>query len=221
MPHRLLNAICASHGVHSKSVRAFVTQALATIINLGKLAALVKVSGCTLDRYSGDQLPAVYNGSYSPHERALIITRALTSLQLSSLQRAATINNIAHLSQPRMSGLANGASSNRRDSPPPSTPSPAPAPHSLGPPPHVAVGLPPSPTSRPANSVTMETANYTLETTTDLDSDVEFVQLPVKMMAVPLTHGPNRQVTVEETCLYRSPWGQHFMANTIHPIAPV
>ncbi len=38
---RLLNAICAGRGVHSKSVRAFVTQALATIINLGKLAALV------------------------------------------------------------------------------------------------------------------------------------------------------------------------------------
>ncbi len=72
--HHPLNAICAGHGVHSKSVRALVTQALATIISLGKLAALVKVSGCVLDHYSGDQLPAVYNGGYSPHERALTIT---------------------------------------------------------------------------------------------------------------------------------------------------
>ncbi len=70
--HRLLNAIGACRGVHSKSVRALVTQALAIIINLGKLAALVKVSGCA-DRYSGDQLPTVYNGGYSPRERALTI----------------------------------------------------------------------------------------------------------------------------------------------------
>ncbi len=66
--HRLLNAVCAGRGVHPKSVRALVTRALATIINLGKLAVLVKVSGCTLDRY---QLPAVYNAGYSPRERAL------------------------------------------------------------------------------------------------------------------------------------------------------
>ncbi len=70
----LLNAICAGRGVHSNSVSALVTQAVTTIINLGKLTALVKVSGCALDRYSGNQLPAVYNGGYSPRERALTIT---------------------------------------------------------------------------------------------------------------------------------------------------
>ncbi len=64
--HQPLNAVCAGCGVHSKSVSALVTRALATIINLGKLAALVKVSG--------DKLPAVYNGSYTPRERALTIT---------------------------------------------------------------------------------------------------------------------------------------------------
>ncbi len=72
--HRLLNAICAGCGVHSKSVRALVTRALATIINLGKLAALVKVSGYSLDRYSGNQLPALYKGGYSPDELALTVT---------------------------------------------------------------------------------------------------------------------------------------------------
>ncbi len=71
--HRLLNAICVKYGVQSKSVRALVTRAITTIINLGKLAALVKVSGCTLDRYSGDQLSAVYDGGYSPDKWALII----------------------------------------------------------------------------------------------------------------------------------------------------
>ncbi len=66
---RLLNAICAGRIVQSESV--LDTRALATIINLGKLAALIKVSGCTLDRHSGDQLPTVDN---SPRERALTIT---------------------------------------------------------------------------------------------------------------------------------------------------
>ncbi len=80
MRHRLLNAVCAGRGVHSKSVRALVTRALATIINPGKLAALVKVLGCTLNRYSGDQLPTVYNGGYSPRERALTITYIAASM---------------------------------------------------------------------------------------------------------------------------------------------
>ncbi len=43
--HRLLNAICAGREVHSKLVRALVTRALATIINLGKLAPRVTVEG--------------------------------------------------------------------------------------------------------------------------------------------------------------------------------
>ncbi len=54
-----------------------LTRAPATIINLGKLAALVKVSGCALDRYSGAQLPAVYNGGFSPRKQALTITYAV------------------------------------------------------------------------------------------------------------------------------------------------
>ncbi len=41
------------------TVRALVTRTLATVTNLGKLAALVKVLGCTLDRYSVNQLLAV------------------------------------------------------------------------------------------------------------------------------------------------------------------
>ncbi len=64
--NHLLNAICAGCVVYSKSVRALVTRAVTTIINLGKLAALIKVSDCALDRYLGDQLPTVYNGGYSP-----------------------------------------------------------------------------------------------------------------------------------------------------------
>ncbi len=54
-----------------KVLSHIVTRVLATIINLGKLAALVKVSGCTLDRYSGDQLATVYNVDYSPRKSAL------------------------------------------------------------------------------------------------------------------------------------------------------
>ncbi len=41
--HRLVSlliAVCAGRGVQSKSVSALVTRALATIIDLGKLAAL-------------------------------------------------------------------------------------------------------------------------------------------------------------------------------------
>ncbi len=49
-------------------------------MNLGKLAALVKVSGSTLDCYSGDQLPTIYNGGYSPRERALTITYIAASM---------------------------------------------------------------------------------------------------------------------------------------------
>ncbi len=77
--HRLLNGICAGHGVHYKSVTgtALVTRALATIINLGKLAALVKVSGCALNRCLGAQLPAVCNGGFSPRKQALTITYAV------------------------------------------------------------------------------------------------------------------------------------------------
>ncbi len=67
--HRLLNAICAGRIVHSKSVRAIVTRAVTTIVKLEKLAALVKVSGCALNHYSGDQLPMVCNGGYSPREQ--------------------------------------------------------------------------------------------------------------------------------------------------------
>ncbi len=48
-----------------------VTRALATITNLRKLAALVKVSG--------DQLPVVYNGGYSPRERLLLLNPQYTS----------------------------------------------------------------------------------------------------------------------------------------------
>ncbi len=64
---------CASCEVHSKSVRALVTRALATIINLGKPAVLVKVLGCAFDCYLGAQLPAMYNGSYGPRERTFTI----------------------------------------------------------------------------------------------------------------------------------------------------
>ncbi len=58
----LPSTFSVGRGVHSKSVRALglVTRALATIIHQGKLVALVKVSGCALDRYSGDHPPAVY-----------------------------------------------------------------------------------------------------------------------------------------------------------------
>ncbi len=66
--------VLAAECTLSQSVSALVAQALATNINLGKLAVLVKVLGCTLDRYSGDQLPAVDNDGYSPREWALTIT---------------------------------------------------------------------------------------------------------------------------------------------------
>ncbi len=107
-------------------------------------------------------------------------------LQLSSLQRAVSINNMAHLSLPRGSGLANGRTVSGRDSDPvPSlpaihTPSPAPPPPS-----HIIA-------SRLPNHVAVETAHITLESTLDLESDVEFAQLPVKMTAVSLAHTPNR-----------------------------
>lgn len=98
-------------------------------------------------------------------------------LQLSSLQRAVAISNMTHLSLPRASGLTNGGAGSGCDYLPssslPTTRTPSPA----APPPHIAVSLPPSTGGRPVNNVSTET--FTLETTADLESDVEFAQLPV------------------------------------------
>ncbi len=73
-----VNAICAFCGVHSKSVNALVTRALATIIIDYRVELLYNLChyipweagcpskdlGCVLDCYSGNQLPAVLGTMY-------------------------------------------------------------------------------------------------------------------------------------------------------------
>ena len=99
-------------------------------------------------------------------------------LQVSSFQRAVSLNNMANMSLPHATSLSrstpllgNSTTSSHKSSP------------------HVTINIP----SHVAIKTTNENA-VAMETTmsTDLESEVEFAQLPVKMSMTSLTRPPTK-----------------------------